>query len=159
MRAGLARIVALPRWCDADVVVRETETDGVPTLVVADAAGPVRAALTFRVGYADETLARSGITLLVEHLALHRLGVTDYHYNASVRATSTVFHTTGSTDDVTTFLQGVCAALRDLPTDRLDIENGILRTERQSRSRPVNDAMPRRRYGARGYGLASYAEL
>lgn len=32
-----------------------------------------------RVGRADETLPESGVSHLVEHLALHRLGLTDYH--------------------------------------------------------------------------------
>jgi zinc protease len=140
------------------MVVQETETGGVPTLV-ADATGPLRAVLMFRVGYADETLARSGTTHVVEHLALHRLGVTDYHYNATVRATTTMFHTTGSAEEVIAFLHGVCSSLHNLPMDRLEIEKGILRTERKSRSRSVNEAMPLWRYGARGYGLASYAEL
>ncbi|MFB6956442.1 hypothetical protein ACFCYB_05240 [Streptomyces sp. NPDC056309] len=38
--------------------VHRTETDGIPTLF-AQADGPMRAGLAFRVGVADETLART----------------------------------------------------------------------------------------------------
>ena len=48
-------------------MIRETEVDGVPTLL-APRNGPLAAGLTFRVGQADETLATAGITHLLEHL-------------------------------------------------------------------------------------------
>ncbi len=53
-----------------EVAVQKTEVDGVPT-VWAPSEGELTAGLVFRVGRADETWARSGITHLVEHLALH----------------------------------------------------------------------------------------
>ena len=53
-------------------MITRTEIDGIPVLATPD--GPVAAGITFRVGYADETLARHGITHLTEHLALYRLG-------------------------------------------------------------------------------------
>ncbi len=140
------------------MAILETDVDGVPTLI-APTSGPVRAALLFRVGQADETLVRSGVTHLVEHLALHRLGITDYHYNASVGTTVTIFHTVGDIDEVVAFLGQVCTQLRDLPTDRLQTEKDILRTEWAGKPRSVDETLARWRYGAQGYGLPGYREL
>lgn len=110
------------------VGIREAEVDGIRT-VLAAGSGPVTAGLFFRVGVADETLATTGITHLVEHLALHRHGLSDLHYNGATSATYTLFHVTGTPAEVTTYLNGVCAALRDLPLERLETEREILRTE------------------------------
>ena len=59
-----------------------TSTAAVPEMVsigglrtfFAPVDGPVHAALSFRVGTADETLATHGVTHLVEHLVLAALG-------------------------------------------------------------------------------------
>ncbi|GAA1844285.1 hypothetical protein GCM10009687_07320 [Asanoa iriomotensis] len=139
-------------------MIRETEVDGVRTLL-ARKSGPLVAGLTFRVGRADETLATAGITHLLEHLALHHSGLSDYHYNGATGSIVTHFHLTGSEDDVVKHLIGVCDALANLPLDRLETEKGILRTEAAGRKVGVGDAMPLWRYGAQGYGLLSYDEL
>ncbi|MDF6019347.1 insulinase family protein [Streptomyces sp. JH34] len=137
--------------------VRRTEVDGIRT-VLAAASGPVTAGLLFRVGVADETLATTGITHLVEHLALHRHGLSDLHYNGATGATYTLFHATGTPQEVVTYLNGVCEALRDLPMERLETEREILRTEAAGRSRRPGRQLPLWRYGAQGYGLSSYEE-
>jgi hypothetical protein len=49
--------------------VRRSEVGGVPVFW-ADAPRPYEVQLLFRMGRADETLATSGITHLVEHLAM-----------------------------------------------------------------------------------------
>jgi zinc protease len=139
-------------------VIDRTEVDGVPTLV-ARRPGPVRAGLAFRVGRADETLARGGISHLTEHLALHQAGLTDYHINGSTGAVVTDFHVQGSTDEVAGFLTGVCRALHDPPAARLETEKSIVRTEWSNRTPSALDDMPLWRYGARDYGLVSYPEL
>ncbi|MGW0575446.1 insulinase family protein [Streptomyces sp. NPDC002920] len=131
-----------------------TEVDGIPTLF-AHATGPMRAGLVFRVGVADETLARAGVTHLVEHLALHRQGLADYHFNGATKAAFTHFHVEGAEHEVVAYLQGVCASLADLPMDRLATEKEILRTEESRRDAP---SLPLWRYGAQGYGLVSYPE-
>ena len=60
--------------------VTRTEIDGVPTFWASGGnTDGYRVALLFRVGQSDETLARSGITHLVEHLALHRVGQPEHH--------------------------------------------------------------------------------
>jgi predicted Zn-dependent peptidase len=131
-----------------------TEVDGIPTLF-AYASGPMRAGLVFRAGVADETLARAGVTHLVEHLALYRQGLADYHFNGATKAAFTHFHVEGAEHEVVAYLQGVCASLVDLPMDRLETEKEILRTEESRREDPQ---LPLWRYGAQGYGLVSYPE-
>ncbi|MGH3735237.1 MAG: insulinase family protein [Micromonosporaceae bacterium] len=137
--------------------MQQIEVDGVPALL-APTTGPMMAGLTFRVGRADETLATTGITHLVEHLALFRSNLSDYHMNGSTGPTVTHFLMRGSETDITDFLGSVCASLSDLPLERLETEKEILRTEESGRSNGVNSAMPLWRYGARGYGLVSYPE-
>ncbi|MGI5176734.1 insulinase family protein [Dactylosporangium sp. CA-152071] len=134
-----------------------TDVDGVPVLLGA-APGPLRAGLMFRVGVADETAATAGITHLVEHLALHRLGVADYHYNGMTGSTTTQFVTQGTPEAVVAFLHGVCAGLRALPVDRLPVECKLIETEAAGRSDPVNLLMPLWRHGARDFGLVGIAE-
>ncbi|MEV8447946.1 M16 family metallopeptidase [Streptomyces parvus] len=138
--------------------ITETEVDRIPTLLAPTSGGPVAAGLYFRVGAADETLATAGLTHLVEHLALHRHGVSDLHYNGSTAATHTHFVVSGTPEEVVAYLNGVCASLRDLPVERLATEREILRTEQAGRGRGPNHQLPLWRYGARGYGLASYPE-
>ncbi|MGW4673932.1 insulinase family protein [Streptomyces sp. NPDC004324] len=134
--------------------LHHTEVDGIPALF-AYATGPMRAGLVFRVGVADETLARSGITHLVEHLALHRQGLADYHFNGATKGAFTHFHAEGAEHEIVAYLEGVCASLTDLPMERLETEKEILRTE-EARREPGQ--LPLWRYGAQGYGLVSYPE-
>jgi predicted Zn-dependent peptidase len=138
-------------------MIEQTEVDGVPTLL-APTSGPMHAGLVFRVGRADERLARGGITHLVEHLALHRHGLTDYHFNGATGSVFTFFHAQGSADDVAAFLTGVCTALTDLPVERLETEKAILRTESASRRSGVGEPLSLWRHGARDHGLHGYPE-
>ncbi|WP_147315694.1 peptidase M16 family protein [Asanoa ferruginea] len=133
------------------------EVDGVPTLV-APTVGPARAGLVFRVGQADETLARRGLTHLVEHLVLHPLGGSTYHHNGSTGQTTTTFYVQGGGDDLVDFFARVCRSLAEPDVGRLAMERDVLRTEATGRgSGPARD-LPLWRYGARGYGLLSYPE-
>ncbi|MFK4101375.1 M16 family metallopeptidase [Streptomyces sp. NPDC019531] len=143
---------------DLGTLVAHTTVHGVPTLF-APRPGEITAGLFFRVGRADETLPTAGVTHLVEHLALHRLGLSDLHYNGATADTYTLFHVTGDESEVVTYLNSVCAALRDLPMDRLGTEKEILRTEAGSRGNGPMALMPMWRYGAQGYGLSSFDEL
>ncbi|MFF5231821.1 insulinase family protein [Dactylosporangium sp. NPDC000521] len=138
-------------------MLHRTDVDGVPTLL-APSTGPMTAGLTFRVGLADEGAARIGITHLVEHLALHRHGVADYHYNGATGSVVTHFHMQGSERDIVTYLEMVCDSLADLPVQRLETEKAILRTEAAGRGGGVNRMLPMWRYGAQHYGLVSYPE-
>ncbi|WP_239155895.1 insulinase family protein [Streptomyces sp. SID14446] len=143
---------------EASACVHRTTVQGIPTLY-APRRGEITAGLFFRVGRADETLATTGITHLVEHLALHHVNLTDVHHNGTTADTYTLFHVTGGEEEVVAHLNSVCAALRDLPLHRLETEKEILRTESASRGAGPNHQMPLWRYGAQGYGLSSYREL
>ncbi|MGW0949380.1 M16 family metallopeptidase [Streptomyces sp. NPDC002623] len=143
-------------------LVSHTSTDGIPTLyapATASGGNEITAGLFFRVGRADETLATAGLTHLVEHLALHRLGLSDLHYNGATANAYTLFHVHGSEAEVVEYLNSVCAGLRDLPMERLETEKEILRTEAAGRGGGPQQQLPLWRYGAQGYGLTSYNEL
>ncbi|MFH0174356.1 M16 family metallopeptidase [Streptomyces cacaoi] len=149
-RADLAALAGL---------VSHTTTQHIPTLYAPASGNEITAGLFFRVGRADETLATAGLTHLVEHLALHRLGLSDLHYNGATANAYTLFHVTGSEEEVVKYLNSVCAGLRDLPMERLETEKEILRTEAAGRGGGPQHQMPLWRYGAQGYGLSSYNEL
>jgi len=138
-------------------MIKQLEVDGVPTLL-APTTGPMHAGLVFRVGQADETLARKGVTHLVEHLALHSIGVADYHYNGVTGVEHTYFHMQGTAAEITGFLTDVCAALQSLPMARLATEKEILRTERSSRETGASTPLALWRHGARDFGLPAYPE-
>jgi zinc protease len=135
-----------------------TEVDGVPTFWAQADAG-LQAGLVVRVGRADETLARGGISHLVEHLVLHQVGQTDYHFNGAIGPIATTFFTQGSPDEIAHFFAAVCRASRDLPMDRLATERSILRTEWSGRARGVTEPLLRWRHGPATYGLPAYAEF
>ncbi|MFF5260020.1 hypothetical protein ACFY4C_13810 [Actinomadura viridis] len=139
-------------------VVR-TEIDGVPVFWTEGRPGDdYQAALVFRVGRADETLARGGVTHLVEHLALHAVDNADYHYNGIVDSITTMFVTKGEAGKVAAFLTAVCDSLRALPLDRLEAEKNILRTEAEGRDPGPAGQLLLWRYGAATYGLPAYRE-
>nr|WP_221376802.1 insulinase family protein [Actinoplanes polyasparticus] len=138
-------------------MIKQTEIDGVPALL-SPATGPGHAGLAFRVGFADEPLARRGITHLIEHLALFSTGVADYHYNGATGVEYTYFHVHGSSDELGEFLTAVCASLSDLPMHRLAVEKDLLRVEANGRNPGAADQMALWRHGARDYGLPSYSE-
>jgi hypothetical protein len=138
-------------------MITQLEVDGVPALLT-PTTGPPAAGLVFRVGLADETLARRGVTHLAAHLALRAAGIADHHYHGVTGAEHTSFHLEGSAEDVVAFLAGVCAGLRSLPADRLAAEKNVLRAEATDRAAGVTDPMPLWRHGARDHGLPSYPE-
>ena len=138
-------------------MTERVEIDGVPALVGPTVGAP-HAGLAFRVGSADEPLARRGITHLVEHLALHSTGGADYHFNGSTGVEYTYFHMQGPADDLAGFLAAVCASLRDPPMHRLAVEKDLLRAEAQGRSPGPAEALSLWRHGARDYGMPGYPE-
>ncbi|MFE2306753.1 insulinase family protein [Streptomyces sp. NPDC059411] len=136
-----------------------TTVNGIRT-VLAPRPGPLTAGLIFRVGRADETLATSGITRLVERLALDRLGPGDPPDDGAPvpASTFTRFQITGTPAEVVAHLNGVCASLRDLRTQRLETVKEILRAEAADRAPDPAGRSAQWRYGSRGFGLTGYAE-
>lgn len=94
-----------------------------------EAPEPCTGSLVFRVGRADETFRNVGITHLVEHLALHGFAQSRFDYDGTVEITVTAFSASGSPGEVVGYLNGVAAALSDLPLDRLELEKQVLVTE------------------------------
>jgi zinc protease len=136
------------------------EIDGVPVFWSGDGDGDeFHVGLVFRVGHADESLPERGITHLVEHLALHGFGSAVDHVNGVVDAVTTTFYRHGSAEDVVVFLRTVCGALRALPTDRIEAEVQLLRTEAAGRPYGPAERLLLWRYGADGYGTAGYEEF
>ncbi|GIE79189.1 hypothetical protein Aph02nite_51390 [Actinoplanes philippinensis] len=131
--------------------MRRLEVDGIPA-VLAPVTGPAHAGLVFRVGTADEPLARRGITRLVEHLVTDGLGATG-RTSWTTGPEHTWFHVQGSPAETTEFLTGVCAALRNPPLDRLATVRDLVRG-----AQPERDPLPMWRHGARGFGVVSYPE-
>lgn len=139
------------------MTIRRTEIDGVPTLF-AEHSGPYRAGLVFRVGRADESFARSGITHLLEHLTLFPLGIAEHNYNGCTGPVTTTFTASGTEDEVVTFLGAVCQNLAKPPLERLVTEKSILKTEWANRAEGADSSIASWRYGAKGYGLMSFSE-
>ena len=141
-----------------DRPLREYEVDGVPVLC-APGRDPERctATLMFRAGYADEVLATHGTTHLIEHLALHRMRRRAHQYNGWVDNLVCGFLVHGTEDEAVAFLGEVCAALRDLPLDRLDDEVQVLRAEERERGgRDLVGGLLSARFGGRGHGLRGW---
>jgi DNA-binding SARP family transcriptional activator len=134
-----------------DREVRQTVLNGIPVLLCPALPGSRQhAGITFRVGTADEPLTRAGMTHLIEHLALHRLGVSDVHHTGGTSATVTHFLMQGSADEAVEFIHSVCESLHNLPFERLETEKSILHTEASHRGLEWARHLAVSRHGARG---------
>jgi len=120
--------------------------------------GDVTAALTFRVGVADETLPMRGICHLIEHLSLSHFRSDRLQWNGSVDVSRTTFIARGPAAEVERFLREVVDGLRSLPEARVAHERRVLQVEAQSRTDSIFDALLVLRYGLRGPGLAIVPE-
>jgi hypothetical protein len=139
--------------------VQRAEIDGVPVFW-ADGPEPFAGTLVFRTGFADERFATTGITHLVEHLALWQFGGDQpYTYNGVVEPLLTVFHAEGKPEQVAEFLTKTATALTDLPVDKLDVERRILLTEEASSGSGPFALHHRLRFGATGLGLSYFVDF
>ena len=122
--------------------------------VWSDAAPPGScvAGLGFRVGRTDEPLARSGLTHLVEHLALSGLGDQLYEYDAWTGGTTTWFAFSGEPGELGGFLAAVEANLANLPLDRLATEVNVVRAEAARQPMSVLGRSLLYRFGTTGWG-------
>lgn len=143
-----------------DVVMLQRDVlDGVTTFWVDSGRPTLAASLIFRGGIADETLPTMGWLHVIEHLALHGRQSGPLHVNGSVSLLNTQLDLHGPPDAVTRTLTEICAWLRDPDLGHLPKESKVLAAE--SAYRGAGDAAVAllQRYGARGPGLAGYAEL
>jgi zinc protease len=125
----------------------------------ADSSGPSLAALIFRVGLADETLASTGITHLVEHLALSAVKRGSLEMNGFVDATRTVFLAKGRPEEIAEFVNELCLRLSEPRTERIEHESRVLATEAQTFNAGILGILLRLRFGPRRHGLGSYPQL
>jgi hypothetical protein len=144
-------------WDPGHAAIERLEIDGVAVFHLPDARRPT-VALQFRVGRSDEPFPRMGITHVVEHLAFFKLGPRNHPTNGFVDNIRTVFHATGTEDELVSFLHGIIAALADLPLDRLTDESRILRTEALRRSPSLWEQLAWYRYGSLGPGTLGMEE-
>ncbi|MFV0126200.1 hypothetical protein ACLGI4_00450 [Streptomyces sp. HMX112] len=135
--------------------MQRTTVDGVTVLWTRGPA-PLIATLTFGCGARDEGFRTIGVTHLIEHLAMSTLPRLHHEHNASVDLETTRFTASGRPEQITAFLATVCAALSDLPLDRIQHEAGILTAEASSVTSPAAAFLLNQRFGARGPGLAPY---
>jgi zinc protease len=134
------------------------EVSGVPTFWV-EAPPPVAAGLIFRVGRADETLASSGLSHLVEHLALFGTEDAFADMNGTVTATETHLYARGAESAVVAGLERVARDLAALPVDRLPAEKRVLEVEQQHFGGGIAGYLFSLRFGATGYGLVGWPEF
>jgi zinc protease len=134
--------------------VRREELGGVPVFWAEAPPGPpFMAAAAFRVGRVDEKVPISGITHLVEHLALPARISGSLQFNGFVDLTTTMFWATGDREPVLGFLAELFATLGNLPLSRMEHERSVLATEESGRQHNTVDTSLMLRYGARGPGL------
>lgn len=127
--------------------------DGVPVVHI-DRPGSTTVLLTFGVGLLDETYPISGVTHLVEHLAMSTVPRGHLAANASVDEDTTVFAATGRPGEVADFLAQVCAALGDLPLDRIEKECRVLEAEEEANGARGTAPLWAYNLGIRGPALA-----
>ncbi len=131
---------------------------GVATYWVESGRPTLSASLVFRQGIVDETLATSGRTHLLEHLALHGRAKGALQVNGSVSLLHTRFDVHGAPDAVAATLSGLVAWLSEPDVAELARERSVLRAESVVRgSGEVGHALLWR-YGAQGPGLSGFRE-
>src|SRR6476620_8225299 len=118
--------------------IRHSVVGGIPAVWV-ESPGQFEAGVVFRVGTGDETLARHGITRLVQHLA-HAPGLPrDIEKGASVGTTVTMFWAAGPEASVLEHLGTIARRLPDLPVDRLEHERGVMLAEAAGRAQDSDE--------------------
>ena len=143
----------------AEAPYHRFEIDGIPAYLAPNAIR-YTGALLFRAGRADEPLRHSGLSHLVEHLALFGLGLNQpYSFNGWVGGLFTCFYATGTPEEVGEFLNAVAKGLRELPLARLPDEARVMRTEAAARSAGPMGELLWLRYGATGHGKTGMAEF
>lgn len=142
----------------AGSIMQVDELNGVPAVFASTDEPGLFAALLFRVGYADEQFSNSGITHLIEHLALQGMLTSEVHANGMVSERFTIFHCHGDAEEVNEFLRTVTASLSDLPLARAEQEKRVLAVEWQGRQGHPAQNHAFERYGHRGPGLVFAGE-
>lgn len=137
----------------------ETSIDGVPVLW-SDLAHDPTATLTFAVGYRDTGPVTAGITHLVEHLVMRRIGPVDGVANAASGLDMTVFYVSGSQEAQAACLAAVCEAItwvRTVTDEHLDVERRTILAEIGHAGTYLALTPASARYGLDGLGASAAA--
>jgi len=135
-----------------------SEIGGVPAFIVHDGPRVPVVGLTFRVGRADETAGTSGLSHLVEHLALPATTATSFDFNGTVDTLFTSMFASGDPHDLRDFVATATRLLQNLPEERFETERRILLAEESTRSSGGARQALALRFGPVGPGLPGYAE-
>ncbi|NKQ54884.1 insulinase family protein [Amycolatopsis sp. K13G38] len=140
--------------------VHRGEIDGVPVFWN-EQPGRVSASLIFGVGVAHETFLGSGITHLVEHLAMRPLRTGRYDNNATTEMLHTSFDVTSGPETVVDHLRRICESLSELDTGPLEVERAVLQAEERVSDGPGVTAWlpPSIWFGNQAYGLAGNVQI
>jgi predicted Zn-dependent peptidase len=123
--------------------------------------GRLNARLIFGVGVAHETFLETGITHLVEHLAMRPLRTGRYDNTAATEMLHTAFDVASSAETVVDHLRRICASLTHLDTGPLERERGVLVAEERASEGPsVTSWLPSSIwFGNRAFGLAGNVRI
>jgi zinc protease len=110
------------------------------------------------VGRADERATTTGLTHLVEHLALPARSRRRIDFNGSVDNILTTFWASGDEDRARTFLEETARSVASLPLERLETERQILLAEEAAQGPNLTRIAFALRYGPVTHGLTGYDE-
>lgn len=137
-----------------------TSVDGIPAYVGTSTRPQLAAGLVIRAGECDEQLPFHGISHLVEHLSLSRVGRRLTNWNGFVDQHTTNFVIQGRPEEIVEFFGIVNETLLNPPYERIATEAQVLRTEAANHGgRGVLAQAMLYRVGPRNYGLRSYTEF
>ena len=112
----------------------------------------------FRVGRSDETATTTGLTHLVEHLALPARSRRSLDFNGTVDNILTCFWAAGPEAEAREFVRATTATLSALPIERLQTERQVLLAEEATQGPNLTRLAFALRYGPLGQGLTGYDE-
>ncbi|WP_243769811.1 insulinase family protein [Amycolatopsis acidicola] len=140
--------------------VHRTEVDGIPAFWNTQP-GRLSASLIFGVGTAHETFLETGVTHLVEHLAMHPLRTSRYDNGSATEMLHTSFEVTSGAATVSDHLRRICTSLSQLDTGPLVTERGALvAEERASDGLGVTTWLPSSIwFGNQSFGLAGNVQV
>lgn len=115
--------------------VHRTEVDGVPVFWSASP-GRLRASLIFGVGQAHEHFLNTGITHLIEHLAMRPIRTERYENNASTDILHTSFDVSSNPQTVAKHLLELCNSLSKMDFSAIELEKNIISAEEKNSDGP-----------------------
>ncbi len=146
------------RVASASAPLHRTEVDGVSCIWAEGKSDDLLAALLFRVGVADESMRVSGVSHLVEHLALPSSPVSGVDFNGTVDMLTTLCWVRSRPERALDLIAQVASSLADPPLAQLPVERSILRAEAAQRPWSHWHNALSLRYGPVAHGLGAYEE-